>query len=80
MAATIEITGLRVDRGGATVLHDLSLGVEGGVVTGLLGPSGSGKSTLMRSIVGVQIVAGGRRERARAPGRQPRRCGAASAT
>ena len=27
--------------------------------TGLLGPSGCGKSTLMRSIVGVQIVAGG---------------------
>ena len=28
-------------------------------MTGLLGPSGSGKSTLIRSIVGVQIVAGG---------------------
>jgi ABC-2 type transport system ATP-binding protein len=28
-------------------------------VTGLLGPSGSGKTTLIRSIVGVQIVAGG---------------------
>jgi len=59
MATTIEIRGLRVDRGGATVLHDLTLGVEGGVVTGLLGPSGSGKSTLMRSIVGVQVVAAG---------------------
>jgi ABC-2 type transport system ATP-binding protein len=31
-------------------------------VTGLLGPSGCGKSTLMRSIVGVQVVAGGRIE------------------
>jgi ABC-2 type transport system ATP-binding protein len=29
-------------------------------VVGLLGPSGSGKTTLMRSIVGVQIVEGGR--------------------
>jgi len=57
---TIEIDGLRVDRGGVTVLHDLTLGVERGVVTGLLGPSGSGKSTLMRAVVGVQIVAGGR--------------------
>jgi ABC-2 type transport system ATP-binding protein len=28
-------------------------------VTGLLGPSGSGKSTLIRSIVGVQRIAGG---------------------
>jgi ABC-2 type transport system ATP-binding protein len=59
MAATIEIDRLRVDRGGATVLHDLTLGVGGGVVTGLLGPSGSGKSTLIRAIVGVQIVAAG---------------------
>lgn len=59
MAGTIEISGLRVDRGGVTVLHDLTLSVDPGVVTGLLGPSGSGKSTLMRAIVGVQIVAGG---------------------
>jgi len=59
MTATIEIQGLRVDRGGTTVLHDLTLGIGGGVVTGLLGPSGSGKSTLIRAIVGVQIVAAG---------------------
>jgi ABC-2 type transport system ATP-binding protein len=59
MAPSIEISGLRVDRGGATVLHDLTLEIDAGVVTGLLGPSGSGKSTLIRSIVGVQIVAAG---------------------
>jgi ABC-2 type transport system ATP-binding protein len=57
--ATIDIDGLRVDRGGVTVLHDIDLTVAGGVVTGLLGPSGSGKSTLIRAIVGVQIVAAG---------------------
>jgi ABC-2 type transport system ATP-binding protein len=57
--ATIEITGLRVDRGGSTVIDGLSLAIDGGVVTGLLGPSGGGKSTLMRAIVGVQIVAEG---------------------
>lgn len=55
----IEIRGLRVVRGGATVLEDLSLDVAEGSVTGLLGPSGCGKSTLMRSVVGVQRVAGG---------------------
>ena len=33
--------------------------MAGGRITGLLGPSGSGKTTLMRSIVGVQQVAGG---------------------
>ena len=56
----IRIEHLRVVRGGAEVLPDLSLDVEAGTVTGLLGPSGSGKSTLMRAIVGVQVVAGGR--------------------
>jgi ABC-2 type transport system ATP-binding protein len=59
VGTTIAIGGLRVDRGGVTVLHDLTLEVEAGVVTGLLGPSGSGKSTLIRSIVGVQVVAAG---------------------
>jgi len=59
VAPTIEIASLCVDRGGIPVIHDLTLAVDGGVVTGLLGPSGSGKSTLMRSIVGVQVVAGG---------------------
>jgi ABC-2 type transport system ATP-binding protein len=55
----IRISHLRVDRGGKTVLPDLSLEIEPARVTGLLGPSGSGKTTLMRAIVGVQIVAGG---------------------
>ncbi len=56
----IEIEHLRVVRGGKLVLADLTLGVEAGMVTGLLGPSGSGKTTLLRAIVGVQIVEAGR--------------------
>jgi ABC-2 type transport system ATP-binding protein len=55
----VELDRLRVVRGGTEVLHGVSLTVASGSVTGLLGPSGCGKSTLMRSIVGVQIVAGG---------------------
>jgi ABC-2 type transport system ATP-binding protein len=55
----IEIRDLRVRRGGNLVLDGLSLRVDAGSVTGLLGPSGSGKSTLIRSIVGVQIVEAG---------------------
>ncbi len=57
--SAIEISDLRVRRGGSLVLPKLSLGVEAGSVTGLLGPSGCGKTTLMRSIVGVQIVESG---------------------
>lgn len=59
MDAAIAIRGLRVLRGGAVVLTDISVSVERGLVTGLLGPSGSGKSTLIRAVVGVQIVEDG---------------------
>ena len=55
----IRVDALRVVRGGTVVLAGLSCEVAAGSVTGLLGPSGSGKSTLIRSIVGVQLVAGG---------------------
>jgi ABC-2 type transport system ATP-binding protein len=55
----IRVDGLKVVRGGTVVIPDLSFEVPAGQVTGLLGPSGCGKSTLMRSLVGVQIVAGG---------------------
>ncbi len=55
----IRVEGLRVVRGGRTVIPGLSLEIPRGQLVGLLGPSGCGKSTLMRSIVGVQnIVAG----------------------
>lgn len=58
MNSVVEITGLRVVRGGRVVLDGLDL-VVGPGVTGLLGPSGCGKSTLLRSVVGVQRVAAG---------------------
>jgi len=55
----IALYGLRVVRGGPLVVDDVTLEVPRGTVAGLLGPSGCGKSTLMRSLVGVQVVAGG---------------------
>ena len=55
----IEVADLRVVRGGRPVIPGLSAALASGQITGLLGPSGSGKTTLMRSIIGVQQVAGG---------------------
>jgi ABC-2 type transport system ATP-binding protein len=55
----IEIDHLRVIRGKRPAIHDLSVQIARGTITGLLGPSGCGKTTLMRAIVGTQIVAAG---------------------
>jgi ABC-2 type transport system ATP-binding protein len=55
----IDINHLRVIRGKRPALHDFSVQIARGSITGLLGPSGCGKTTLMRSIVGSQIVTSG---------------------
>ncbi|GAB2667561.1 ABC transporter ATP-binding protein [Nocardia goodfellowii] len=55
----VEVRDLTVRRGKREVLHQISMGVPVGSITGLLGPSGCGKTTLMRSVVGTQIVASG---------------------
>ncbi|WP_280461485.1 ABC transporter ATP-binding protein [Nocardia carnea] len=55
----VEVRNLTVRRGKREVLHDISLTIPRGSITGLLGPSGCGKTTLMRSIVGTQIVTAG---------------------
>jgi ABC-2 type transport system ATP-binding protein len=57
--AAISVEELQVVRGGNEVLPSISLEVERGSITGLLGPSGAGKTTLIRAIVGVQVVASG---------------------
>lgn len=57
--AAVRIDHLRVVRGKRPALHDLSVEIPRGTITGLLGPSGCGKTTLMRCIVGTQIVTSG---------------------
>jgi ABC-2 type transport system ATP-binding protein len=57
--AAVVVSGLRVVRGGLTVIPRLDTDVPRGMITGLLGPSGCGKTTLMRAIVGAQRIAGG---------------------
>jgi ABC-2 type transport system ATP-binding protein len=54
--AAVDIKHLRVIRGKRPALHDFSVQIARGTITGLLGPSGCGKTTLMRCIVGTQIV------------------------
>jgi ABC-2 type transport system ATP-binding protein len=55
----VDIEHLRVIRGKRPALHDFSVKIAHGAITGLLGPSGCGKTTLMRCIVGSQIVTSG---------------------
>jgi ABC-2 type transport system ATP-binding protein len=57
--AAIDINHLRVIRGKRPALHDFSVRVARGSITGLLGPSGCGKTTLIRCIVGTQLIASG---------------------
>jgi ABC-2 type transport system ATP-binding protein len=58
-APAVGIEHLRVVRGKRPALHDFSVRIARGTITGLLGPSGCGKTTLMRSIVGSQILNSG---------------------
>jgi ABC-2 type transport system ATP-binding protein len=55
----VAVDHLTVVRGRTTALDDVSLRLEAGTLTGLLGPSGAGKTTLMRAIVGVQVISSG---------------------
>lgn len=55
----VVIDHLRVIRGKRPALHDFSVRIARGTITGLLGPSGCGKTTLMRCIVGTQVISSG---------------------
>jgi ABC-2 type transport system ATP-binding protein len=57
--AAVDINHLRVIRGKRPALHDFSVRLARGTITGLLGPSGCGKTTLIRSIVGTQRIESG---------------------
>jgi neutral amino acid transport system ATP-binding protein len=45
--------------GGIAALHECSISVEQGSITGLIGPNGSGKTTLFNVITGYERVDGG---------------------
>jgi ABC-2 type transport system ATP-binding protein len=49
----ISVRGVTKRFGKVTAVHDLSLEVHPGVVTGFLGPNGAGKSTTLRIVLGL---------------------------
>jgi branched-chain amino acid transport system ATP-binding protein len=78
--ASLELSGITVERGGRPVVKDVSISVPAGQVTALLGPNGAGKSSLVLAVGGVLRprpgsvsldgveVAGSRPEKIRAAG------------
>ena len=59
MSAIIEVEGVTKTFGGVVANQGISLAVEQGGITGLMGPNGSGKTTLFNSIVGYHPIDSG---------------------
>ncbi len=55
----IEVSGVSKSYGGVKANTDISMNVEKGGITGLIGPNGSGKTTLFNSIVGYHPIDNG---------------------
>lgn len=56
----IDIDNVTRTFGGHVAVNDVTLGIDEGSLTALLGPSGSGKSTLLRMVAGLEVPDGGR--------------------
>ena len=59
MSNIIEVRGVNKSFGGVVANHNISLDVQTGKITGLIGPNGSGKTTLFNSIVGYHPIDSG---------------------
>jgi len=56
MTNVLEVSNVSKSFGGVIANHSISLDVEKGKITGLIGPNGSGKTTLFNSIVGYHPI------------------------
>ena len=59
MSALLEAAELVVARGGATILHGVSVTLRAGEAVALVGPNAAGKSTLVRTLAGLLPVTSG---------------------
>ena len=59
MTAVIEVDTVTKTFGGVVANKDISLKVQQGGITGMIGPNGSGKTTLFNSIVGYHPIDSG---------------------
>ncbi len=59
MGTMIEVVKVSKSFGGVQANKDISMHVEEGRITGLIGPNGSGKTTLFNSIVGYHPIDAG---------------------
>ena len=58
MAALLEAKNLRAGYGPTEVLHGISLAIEEGTITTLLGANGAGKTTTLRALCGMVKTSG----------------------
>jgi tungstate transport system ATP-binding protein len=56
----IELSEVNIDTGGQKILRQISLVIEAGAPTVLIGPNGSGKTTLLRAAMGLIAPSSGR--------------------
>ena len=59
MISALVVEGLRIERGGRTLLRDLSFRVDAGEALMLTGPNGAGKTSLLRCLAGLLRPAAG---------------------
>lgn len=58
-SSAVRLSGVRLDRGGRTILRDIAFAAPAGSITAILGPSGSGKSTLLAALTGELLPVSG---------------------